>query len=308
MEAVDLLVLDDDLDMRTFIAHAAAKAGLSCSLAADFESFKSRDSPSVGLVVLDLVMPDTDGIEVLRYLARLNANTGLIIITASGNSVLRTASELASAQGLRVVGVLAKPFVLNDFVSLLGRTVPNARESTVKANVDLNESELRRGLAAGEMDVYYQPKVSLRNRAFYAVETLVRWIRPGHDDVSPAVFVPFAESCGLIDELTQTVMRQSFAQCAAWNKAGLTVKLSINLSAYSLTELDLTDRIASLVVEHGIDPRQVIIEVTESWVMADLTTAMDILTRLRLKGFGLSLDDYGTGYSTLEQVNRIPFS
>ena len=136
----------------------------------------------------------------------------------------------------------------------------------------------------------------------------MRWHHPRLGLLHPKSFVPLAEQSGVIDTLTEIVMTHSFAQLGEWLREGFHVNVSINLSARSLVSLDLPDRVAGVAARHGISPQQVILEVTESWLIEDIVRALDILSRFRIKGFGLSVDDFGTGYATLQQLQDIPFS
>lgn len=112
----------------------------------------------------------------------------------------------------------------------------------------------------------------------------------------------------MINAVTYAVMEKAFAQCADWLTGGLDLKVSINVSTRSLTDLELPDKIIELSQRHGISSDQIVLEITESWLSKDQVAALDILTRLRIKGFDLSIDDYGTGYSTMQQLKEIPFS
>jgi EAL domain-containing protein (putative c-di-GMP-specific phosphodiesterase class I) len=155
--------------------------------------------------------------------------------------------------------------------------------------------------------VAYQPKVDCRTSGLVGFEALARWQHPVAGPIKPTQFIPFVEANGLIDLLTT----QIFDQAVRWASATLpdpSLSVSVNLSVMSLSDLGLADRLAATCTGAGVDPAQVVIELTETSAMRDPVAALDILTRLRMKGFHLALDDFGTGYSSLVQLARLPFS
>ncbi len=158
------------------------------------------------------------------------------------------------------------------------------------------------------MIVFYQPKIGLDNNNIVAVEALVRWQHPSYGIVAPDLFIPLAEANNLIDKLTWVVFEQALSQYKRWFEQGLNVQIAINMSASTLKELTLPDKIDLLLSKHGVKAQQIVLEITESALMSELITSLDILTRLRMKGFRLSIDDFGTGYSSLLQLHRVPFS
>jgi EAL domain-containing protein (putative c-di-GMP-specific phosphodiesterase class I) len=138
-----------------------------------------------------------------------------------------------------------------------------------------------------------------------AVEALVRWRHPVHGLLLPADFVPLAETTGLIHKLTDRVLDAALAQCAAWRRAGLYLRISVNVSQADLLD-HLDDRVAAALDRHQLEPRAMVIEVTESAVLSDPTRARAMLIRLERLGVGLSLDDFGTGFSSLEHLKTLP--
>jgi EAL domain-containing protein (putative c-di-GMP-specific phosphodiesterase class I) len=126
--------------------------------------------------------------------------------------------------------------------------------------------------------------------------------------VPPNDFIPLAERTGLIAPLTAWVLRAAVRQCAEWRAAGLDLSVSVNVSLASLSDLRLVDRVVDIVQRHGVEPAQMVLEITESAASSDTARALENLARLRLKGFGLSIDDYGTGYSSMQQLSRIAFT
>jgi EAL domain-containing protein (putative c-di-GMP-specific phosphodiesterase class I) len=168
-------------------------------------------------------------------------------------------------------------------------------------------AELERALAAGELVNHYQPKVALATGELVGVEVLVRWQHPTAGLVFPDEFIATTEEHGLIDELTRAVLAAALRQGRLWHDAGLDLQLAVNVSMDNLAALDFPDVVARLAGEAGVALSRVVLEVTESRLMKDLRAPLDILTRLRLKRIGLSIDDFGTGHSSLAQLRDIPF-
>ena len=162
------------------------------------------------------------------------------------------------------------------------------------------------GLAGGEFIPYFQPKVALANREVVGAEALARWVRPGHGVLAPGVFIPAVQSAGMLGAMTDAMVVAAARQCRAWHDAGLDIPVSVNLSVSSLGDRDLPQHLAELVAAQGLAPEHMTFEITEDGVLHQ-TMAREILTRLRLQGFGLSIDDFGTGYSTLQQLLEAPF-
>ena len=167
-------------------------------------------------------------------------------------------------------------------------------------------SELREAVDHNQLVLYYQPKIDLKSGDNYAVEALVRWVHPQRGFVPPDRFIPFAEHTGYIKEITQWVLREGVRQCSVWQRAGLDVSVSINLSARDLMNAELPVYFAALLKTHGCRPDRICLEITESAVLDDPRHALDNLKRLEATGCKLSLDDYGTGYSSLSYLKRMP--
>jgi len=154
---------------------------------------------------------------------------------------------------------------------------------------------------------YYQPKVSVTTGEVVGLETLVRWRHPKDGLIFPDQFIGMAEQYGLIDDLTRAVLSEALPQARAWQDAGLSLRLAVNLSMDNLVSLSFLDYVVNLTTEAGVPPQQLVLEVTESRLMQDQRVSLEILTRLRLKRFRLSIDDFGTGNSSLAQLRDIPF-
>ena len=167
-------------------------------------------------------------------------------------------------------------------------------------------AELRRALAEDELVLHYQPKVALGSGDVIGVEALVRWQHPSRGLLPPADFVPLAERTGTVAELTRWVLSAALRQCRAWRDAGLDLPIAVNLAAANVLDVNLPDAVAELLDEHGVPGSSLECEISEHTMMADPMRATDVLSRLRDLGVRLSLDDFGTGHSSLAYLKRLP--
>ncbi len=313
MSLPKLIVIDDEIDMAGFVSDVATQAGFDVAQFHNAGIFKEKYNKSADVIILDLIMPGVDGIEIIRYLAEIKSNALLILISGFDSGVLHSAQTLATEHGLNFAGSLNKPFRASELGELLNGL--SITQKNKHSNIHIKPppaDELRSAIANNQLVVYYQPKVALNNSpeesTMTAVEALVRWQHPEHGLISPDLFVPTAEKNGLIDDLTWTVLEQALAQCMHWRDQGLIMQLAINMSAQTLKELSLPEKMGQIIQKYDLEPSQLVLEITETALMQELVKSLDILTRLRMKGFCLSIDDFGTGYSSLVQLHRAPFS
>ncbi len=166
--------------------------------------------------------------------------------------------------------------------------------------------ELERALEAGELELDYQPKVSLRSARVIGAEALIRWRHAKLGQMNPQEFIGIAEQAGLIGKISEWVLDRAVRQAALWSARGIDLQLSINLSADDAATESLPDRIASVLREHGAQPSHLRIEVTESVVMTDPKRVSQLLARVRDLGVGIAIDDFGTGHSSLAQLQTLP--
>jgi diguanylate cyclase (GGDEF)-like protein len=165
---------------------------------------------------------------------------------------------------------------------------------------------LRSALQRNELILHYQPKLDLRTGEVVGAEALVRWDSPELGRVSPGEFIPLAEQTSLIKPLTAWVMEEALRQLVAWEKAGIHTYISINLSARNLADEKLPERLAELLAQGQVHPNRMMMEITESAVMANPERAAVVLERFREIGVDLSIDDFGTGYSSLTYLRTLP--
>lgn len=257
---------------------------------------------SVDLIVLDLRMPDMDGITYVRNLANISYPGKLIFCSGQNDRMLSAAQQIAEDQGLNILGSVQKPTRIEAVKQLL----QNGRISPQRSQPEVSANDIERGIQLGEFFVEYQPKVCLHDASLRGVEVLARWKHQGRL-IAPDGFIAVAEHQGLIESLTNSVIERSLAETSSWLNRHQRMQIAINLSVDALKDLALPDRLERLCKQSHIAPDNVILELTESRLIARGTPSLDILSRLHLKGFTLALDDYGAGHSTLTQLSQLPF-
>ena len=169
------------------------------------------------------------------------------------------------------------------------------------------ENDLRIAPQLGQMELHYQPQVETKSGRIVGLEALARWQHPVHGRVPPDEFIPLAEASDLIVHLGRWILDAACKQLRLWHLEGFTdLSVAVNLSARQFRQLDLLPMIEKIVADHGLQPRHVVIELTESVVMSDAHRAFDTLEKLHRLGFKVAVDDFGTGYSSMSYLKRLP--
>jgi EAL domain-containing protein (putative c-di-GMP-specific phosphodiesterase class I)/ActR/RegA family two-component response regulator len=310
-----LLVVDDERVQRVLVARAVESMGFIVDGAADLQDAAEHLSRQhYDAVVLDLSLGETEGISLLRALRDARCDPLLIFLSGLDERVITASLRLASSMGLRVAGMLRKPAAPAALRALL-RDRPAEPERRFISPVEPDPTsapptikELAAAVRNGKIVPHFQPQVSLRDGSVVGVEALARWPRHKGRGPSPEVFVAMAEQSGLIVPLTFHIMRASLEACGRWRSRYPECRVAVNISPLVLADPRLPDEIDRILHETRLGPGALIAEITESTVIANPMLAAEVLTRLRIKGVELSIDDFGTGHSSLLALLRLPFS
>jgi EAL domain-containing protein (putative c-di-GMP-specific phosphodiesterase class I)/signal transduction histidine kinase/response regulator RpfG family c-di-GMP phosphodiesterase len=267
---------------------------------------------AVDLVVCDLDMPHMDGMEFIRHLGAAKNPASVIITSAKERALLSSVEQMAKAYGVTLLGVIEKPVTRDALEAQIEnyskpRLLSTSRTIVRGAAPEFTLDDVLPGLAQ-QIEPFFQPKVQLSNGRIVGAEALARWRHPMRGIIAPYAFIPLLEQSGNIDALTLLMLEKSAVSCCKWRAAGIDCSVSVNLSLTSLADTSLADRITQLVRSTGLAPQDMTLEVTETTAMTDVAPALENLTRLRMHGFGLSIDDYGTGFSSMQQLTRVPFT
>ncbi|SOD19205.1 EAL domain-containing protein [Nitrosomonas ureae] len=310
---VKIMILDDDTFMLKLLTRMLAKLGYTSVITCDNGSDALRKIDHIDtrpdLILLDLNMPDMDGIEFVRYLVDRKYHGKLILVSGEDERMLKTAERLVHAHKISMLGYLLKPVNPEKLSEILQQWEPDSSDGQLPIQKIYTAADIQSALAHHELVNYYQPKVSVATGDVIGAETLVRWHHPKEGIILPDRFIHIAEENNLIDDLTHQVLQQAIAQAKQWDQNGLSLRIGINVSMDNLASLDFQDFVVNLVNDNGLPPQKIVLEVTESQLMGtDTRIPLEILTRLRLKRFHLSIDDFGTGHSSLAQLRDIPFN
>lgn len=264
------------------------------------------------LVIADLETPGMDGITFLRMLASEPVHPRVVLTSSHDRSVLHSVEQMARLYGLTVLGAIPKPIpmlALRSFVAEARRddrrsSPADGRRATPPR--PLGVDEIAAAIANGQLYPAFQPKIEVATGRLTGVEALARWRHPEYGLLSPASFLPQIETHPLMNELSHSMLVQSLGWLRRWEGIGLSISVSVNLLGGSLADPMLADRLGALVRGLGVQPSSLIIEVTETTISRERALAIETFARLRLAGFGLSLDDYGTGYASMEMLKAMP--
>ncbi len=311
VSAQKIMVLDDDPELTELLSEIAEMEGHDVICLNDATLFDDVFNHQIDVLIMDLMMPGRDGIEILRYLAEIKSNVLIVIVSGFDKSVLDVAFELARAHNLNIHCTLNKPFRVENVKQTLRKiaaqsnTTVDVFKAAKSLKMELSVPMFKEALEREDFCFYYQPQVSLQDEQIVGYEVLARWVHPELGMIQPIDFIPFAEAEGLISELSLYLIDKGLKEFSNLeNNSKLT--LSVNLSTDQLTNLELPDILCGLALSTGLKQDQIMIEVTESGVIKNLRASLDILARFRLKGFKLSIDDFGTGNAMYEHLQKLP--
>ncbi|POZ62122.1 EAL domain-containing response regulator [Chromobacterium alticapitis] len=305
----DVLVVEDSVVQRQHACNLCEQLGIAQPRqAADGAEALARMRERLpDLVLIDLEMPHMDGVQLIQQMAKENLAVPIIVTSGKDYLLISTVELMGRELGLQVLGGIKKPLQKPALEDLLRRIWAPRSEHGAEQELS-GEQDVRLALDQGQLLPYFQPKVTLDGGLLKGAEVLVRWRHPELGIIPPSRFVPVIEACGWATELTLAMLEQGLAQWQEWARRGLRLPLSVNLSALSLKGTTLADEIDQRIRASRVPPRFIVFEITETAVADNLAEAIGIAARLRLSGVGLSIDDFGTGFATFQQLMRFPFT
>ncbi len=307
MASRSALIVDDSAVTRKVAERMLRECGVSNVKTTNngLEGLEAIKSMRPDVVLLDLQMPIMDGIEVL---ANADAQCPPVILCSSSDEkTLNSAREVGSLRGIRIIGILEKPYTEAALKMLLNRVGDELTNKSDKVIPVLDERLILEKFK-DFVSLVFQPKVSIKGGKLEGVEALVRWRGEAGALLPPSIFLPILENSGNIGVLTQLVVQRAIETLVTWNAAGIDTNVSINVSALDVESLNFVEFVTKAAEAQGVVPNKITLEVTETKVAADIGKMLANLTRLRLRGFGLSIDDFGCGTSSLQQLRQAPFT
>lgn len=300
-----VLVIDDEEAVCELIVTVAESAGFNARSASTPDAINTAIEGEFDLVVLDLTLGLVDGIEVMSVLGSRHRGLPIILVSGADQSLLETAGRIAELHKLRVIGTFSKPFSLDvlraamqDWTEVSGTVDPTGPKVVVHPDQLLDLEFLH---------LAYQPKVHTSSGVICGVEALVRWSHPEHGSVSPAVLVAIMEKEKRTHELLDKVMLMAGRDRLQYDYLNTIPEVSLNVSVLDLDDEELPRR-AMRNLGQSAPPAAWTFEITETAPITDVAPSLAILTRLRLAGFRLAVDDFGTGTSNIERLLVAPFT
>jgi EAL domain-containing protein (putative c-di-GMP-specific phosphodiesterase class I)/ActR/RegA family two-component response regulator len=306
-----VLVIDDQRFQRRTLARLCESLGVTRVLeAADGTgalALVRSHRDELTLIVSDVDMPEMDGLEFLRCLAEEAPRVAVAIHSALDRNLLKSVELMAAEYGLRLVGVLEKPVSEATLRGALDVAIRN-REPSRNAQNQATAVEIALGLRNHEFAPWFQPKIDLQTGRVCGAEVLVRWCCPDIAPLPPDRFLGAISTGGLMRALTLGLAVRAAESLAQIGRRGNGFALSLNICPTLLDDPGFADALATALLSSGASPEEVILELTESAAARNQAAALENLARLRMRGFVLSIDDFGTGFSSLTQLVRMPFS
>jgi len=298
-----LLILDKDPKSLCVLRTVAAHLGcdhVEADSADGLQDILAGRRPTMAVLAVD--GSNVDGLAMLRVLALEVAQPATLLIGAVHARVLSGARRAAESQGIRVIGVASRPL---DPVAIEQLLMPYLTGAPPIAL-----GELERALTEHELILEYLPKIDIRAAVpkMQGVEALVRWQHPRRGLLYPRHFLGSIEDHDLMVRLTDFVMTEAVRQASHWRARGLPLEMVVNLSPKLVTDREFPERVAVLLRENEVPAQQLVLDVTEAASLDSRDLMLDVFTRLRILGVGLSLDNFGTGVSSLTELYRMPFS
>ncbi|MDB5948171.1 MAG: oxygen sensor protein [Massilia sp.] len=271
--------------------------------------FQDTFTPTVDVAIIDLALPGMDGLELIRTLAAINCRARLIVVGAQSGNLMFSVETMAQAYGFDLLGTMTKPVSAARLASLLDNyTPPVLAANCAPKGPSFTFSEVGIGLQARQFEPFFQPKIELETGQVKGLEAFARWRHPEHGVLGPSAFIDALEQNNRIDFLDWSMIEKSVEHCRQFHEQGIPISISINLAPETLAHPAFMQQIGACVGRHRLLPDYITFEMPESSVLTTDPSFVERLVRLRMAGYGLAIDDYGTGRSNLQLLARIPFS
>jgi EAL domain-containing protein (putative c-di-GMP-specific phosphodiesterase class I)/ActR/RegA family two-component response regulator len=265
-------------------------------------------SPRIDVAVIDLALGGMDAMELLRAVADLRSAVRLIVTGAQPAGVLFSVETLIQAHDVDLLGTVAKPVNTGKLGALLDNYQPPKPARAPDPVPSFSFQEVGIGLQKRQFEPFFQPKIELATGQVKGLETFARWRHPEHGMLGPGAFIDALAQNRRVDFLDWTMLEMSVERCRRFHDQGIPISISLNLAPATLAHPNFIRQVQSTMKRHGVLPDYLTFEMTETAILDFDVDFIERLVRLRMMGFGLAIDDYGTGRSNLQLLARIPFS
>lgn len=302
------LIIDDDPLFQVVVEEALLAAGIARVQCADDGAIGvaciAEQPDQFDLVVCDLQMPNLDGVGVMRELAALNFAGTVIILSGEDTGLIRTVYNMSRMLGVRMAGCLRKPFKIDEFNALL---LKDPQEAVATPNT-MTREEIVAVIRKRQIVPFYQPQINVRTNKVAGFEVLARLTIGDVQGAAPMEHLRAAERFGLMSELTLMMIDQVITDLDGWQSTIGPMRIALNLSPIIVSDTSFPDQLIARFRERDIDPSLITLEITEERLLENKVAVLEVLSRLRLAGFRLSVDDFGTGATSIEQLRLFPFT
>lgn len=311
LKKLSVLVVEDDQFQQTALVHMINRLHIhDVETASDgIFALEILSNRNVDIIICDLSMPNMDGLALIRELSEQNFTGSVLLSSAMDRSLIRSATNMINTYGLKLLGAINKPPEPKTLLKyLLSHYQIKKNKLNENLSIKLTHNEIEHAIKNQDIVPFFQPQICMETGNIISVESLVRLKHPKYGVLSPVAFLDAIEENNMMAELTEIMYLTSINSMA---KLPVTLKhlnLSINISASSLNNNIVEYLLLNLETDHIMQQRKITLEITEQVCIAEYKSAIEILSRLRMRGFDLAVDDFGTGYSTMEQISQFPFN
>ena len=313
LSTLRVLILEDQPVQRRYAVTLLAHLGCTRILEASdgWEALQLLESNGpVDIAFCDICMEGMDGITFLRRASQRHALKSVVITSSIALDVRQAISHMATLLGLRVLGQLCKPLHEHELKRLAGKYLDDDSHPACPLHVagETNEHQVLSALENGELEVFYQPKFDIRTLQVTSVEALARWNHPERGILAPGSFIPVLERHGLMDSL----LYRQIDHCLTLRKQALASEVSltfaVNVNASQFANPQMSAHVALLLKRFDAPGSSLSFEMTETGTLDPGSISLENMVRLRMMGCGLSIDDFGGGYSSLQRLCSLPFN
>ncbi len=306
----NILIIEDDPFQQQLLLKLLSQLSLGqVNVASNglFALAMIEDSLQPDLIICDLNMPEMDGVQFLSCLSKRDINCRIVLISAAANDVVSSVQSMAKAYGFKQIDIINKP------VSRLAlKNIVNHKQSDNNSyeqqSISFTIAEVVSAFHQGQISAFYQPHFDTDTQKICGAEALARWQHPQYGELAPAKFLSTLLNAGMGYALTLHMLEQAISDTKKWQEHFEGFQVSVNVTPSDLSHFSFIDSLLSLLKEYNLKHECLTLELTETEICRDFGKLLEATSRLRLQGIGISIDDFGTGHSSLTQLIEAPFS